>query len=55
MSELQEGVVRQYNEEVGDSTNIEHQRILKQKYGLVAAILTPSEKYLIQKEERRGK
>lgn len=46
--------VQQYNAEVGDSELKKEQiMILRMKYGIIAAQLTPSENYLIQKEERK--
>lgn len=53
--ELVEAVNQQFNQEVGEEgVTSKENMMLRMKYGLSAAILTPSEKYLIKKEESRG-
>lgn len=52
--ELIEAVSKQLAEEVGDDENFNREtfKMLQMKYGMIATVLTSSEKYLIQKEER---
>lgn len=51
--ELIDVVIKQFNEEVGEEgVTSKENTILRMKYGLSAVQLIPSEKYLIQKEER---
>ena len=41
--------------ETPETINPDHLKMLEQKFGLIAPILTPSEKNLIAKEERLAK
>jgi hypothetical protein len=55
--ELLQAVTRQFDEEIGDQeerpTPPKEKYMLRMKYGLSATQLTASEKYLIQKEEKK--
>jgi hypothetical protein len=52
MQTLIEAVQEQFNAEVGeDGVSSKENNMLRMKYGLNAAILTPSETYLIHKSE----
>jgi hypothetical protein len=47
-----EAIISQFNEEVGEEgVSSKENMMLRMKYGLSAVQLTPSEKYLIIKEE----
>lgn len=50
-----ESIKKQFKEELGEvKVKREYIRILQMKYGLIIPQLTPSEKYLIQKDERNA-
>lgn len=47
-------IIRQFNEEIGEDNIVDPKEnmMLRQKYGLSAPQLTPSEKYLSKRDER---
>lgn len=47
-------VITQFKEELAENATDAQRLILQQKFGIGVAVLTASEKLLIEREERRG-